>query len=441
MRVPLELGPRESVFVVFRASLGKAPAVVQVTRDGEVILASTAKPVQTQGAADNRNAINNFTMAGWVKPAADIALPGETNSGVFIHLPRNDAVFPAHGASAFSDPTHACAGISAGRNGVCVYEHSANYFAPLLAQSAPLTDWTHIAVVYRDGEPSLYLNGELAHRGLKSRFTVHSGFSVDPSGSGSFKGELGGLRDFDRSLTAAEVAELAKAKPPTGSGSTLPAIIVARGDHGSLEAEVTAVGAYALKLADGQTRSFQVDTLPAPVEISGPWDARFPTNMDVPERLTLDKLMSLTEHSNEAVRYFSGTVAYQRAFDLPADRLGAGKLLILDLGRVEAMAEVLLNGKNLGVCWKPPFIIDITSAAKPGMNSLEVRVTGTWRNRLIGDAKYPNGFPADAKVGEQPAFKPYLSASLKLRSDETPAPFGLIGPVQVRSTQRVSVSP
>ena len=93
------------------------------------------------------------------------------------------------------------------------------------------------------------------------------------------------------------------------------------------------------------------------------------------------------------------------------------------------------------MCWKPPFIIDITSAAKPGMNSLEVRVTGTWRNRLIGDAKYLNGFPAAAKAGERPAFKPYLSASLKLRSDETPAPFGLMGPVQVRSTQRVSLSP
>ena len=115
--------------------------------------------------------------------------------------------------------------------------------------------------------------------------------------------------------------------------------------------------------------------------------------MDVPERLTLDRLMSLTEHPSEAVKYFSGTAAYERAFDLPADRLAEGKRLLLDLGRVEAMAEVLLNGKNLGVLWKPPFIIDITGAAKPGENRLEVRVTGTWRNRLIGDAKYPNGFP------------------------------------------------
>ncbi len=317
-RVPLELGPRGSVFVVFRELLGRAPAVVQATRDGELILATAAKPLQMHPAKDNRTAVNNFTMAGWVKPAADIALPSETNSGVFIHLSRNDAVLPAHGASVFSDPTHACAGVSVGRNGICVYEHSADYFAPLLVHDAPLTNWTHFAVVYRDGQPSLYLNGELAHRGLKSRFTVHSGLSVDPSGSGAFRGEVGRMQDFDRPLAAAEVADLAKAKPPAHSGSPLPAIVLARGNRGHLEAEVSAAGDYRLRLSDGRTRSFQVEALPVPLEISGPWEVRFPANMDVPERLALNSLMSLTEHPNEAVRYFSGTAAYRRTFDLPA---------------------------------------------------------------------------------------------------------------------------
>jgi hypothetical protein len=442
MRVPIELGPRGSLFVLFREPVGKVPAVAQVTRDNDVILTTAAKGVESQAVTDTRNATNNFTMAGWVKPAVQIALPGETNSGVFIHLPRNDAIVPAHGASAFSDPTHACAGISVGLNGVCVYEHSGDYFAPLLAHSVPLTNWTHVAVVYQDGEPSLYLNGELAHRGLKSRFTVHSGLSVDPSGGGTFKGELRGLRDFAHPLSAAEVADLAKSRPPAGSGSPLPAIALARGNQGSLEAEVAAPGAYTLRLSDGRTPSFQVEALPAPLEISGPWEVRFPVNMDVPERLTLNNLMSLTEHPNEAIKYFSGTAAYQRTFDLPGDRLGKGKRLMLDLGRVEALAEVSLNGQSLGVLWKPPFIIDITDAAKSGMNSLEVRVTGTWRNRLIGDAKYPNGFSsAAATAGGRPQFKPYLGANLKLRPDETPAPFGLIGPVQIRNTQRVRLSP
>ena len=36
---------------------------------------------------------------------------------------------------------------------------------------------------------------------------------------------------------------------------------------------------------------------------------------------------------------------------------------------------------------------------------------------------------------------PYLGVDLKLNRDEAPAPFGLIGPVQLRSTQRISLSP
>jgi len=439
-RVPLELGPRGSLFVVFREPVGSTPAVTQVTRDGRVILSTAAKATEAASGTDTRNAVNNFTMAGWVKPAADITLPAETNSGVFLHVARNDAVFPSHGASAFSDLTHACAGISAGRNGVCVYEHSSDYFAPVLAHRAPLTNWTHIAVVYQDGAPSLYLDGTLAHKGLKSRFNVHSGLSVEPSGGGNFKGELSGLRDFGRPLGAAEVAELAKAKPT--AGSALSAIIVARAGKGSLEAEVPASGSYAVKFSNGQSRTFEVPPLPPPREISGPWELRFPAQMDLPERVRLDRLISLTEHTNEAIRYFSGTAAYERTFDLPADRLASGQRLLLDLGRVEALAEVNLNGKNLGVLWKPPFLLEVTDAARPGLNRLEVRVTGTWRNRLIGDAKSPDGFPsAGDRTGGPPQFKPFLGVKLNLRPDETPAPFGLLGPVQLRNTQRVSLSP
>jgi hypothetical protein len=440
MRVPLELGPRGSLFVVFREAVGKIPAVVRVTRDAEVILSTAAKPVESASASDNRNVVNNFTMAGWVKPAADIALPKETNTGVFLHLPRNDAVFPAHGEAAFSDPNHACAGISAGRNGVCVYEHSGNYFAPLLAHPAPLTNWTHVAVVYQEGIPNLYLNGAFAHQSVNSRFTVHSGLSVDPAGGGNFKGEVRGMRDFGRALAAAEVTELAKTKPP--AASPLPRIILTRGEHGSLEAEVCTSGGYSLKLSDGTTRSFQVSQLPPPLEIAGPWAVRFPANMDVPERVLLDNLISLTEYTNEAIRYFSGTAAYECTFDFPADRLADGKRLLLDLGGVASLAEVSLNGKGLGVLWKPPFILDVTDIAEPGHNTLDVRVTGTWRNRLIGDAKYPNGFPvAAANASGRPQFKPWLGVNVNLSPEETPPPFGLLGPVQLRSTQHVTLPP
>jgi hypothetical protein len=64
-----------------------------------------------------------------------------------------------------------------------------------------------------------------------------------------------------------------------------------------------------------------------------------------------------------------------------------GSRLFLDLGNLPHLAEVSLNGKNLGVVWTKPARVDITSAAKKGDNDLEIRVTNVWKNRLVGDAK------------------------------------------------------
>src|SRR6185503_14188582 len=123
-----------------------------------------------------------------------------------------------------------------------------------------------------------------------------------------------------------------------------------------------------------------------------------------PPTITLDSLQSWTDHADAGVRYFSGTAEYQTEFEVPADMVGSGKALWLDLGRVKNLAEVTLNGKPLGekgVMWKPPFAADVSSIAKPGKNRLSVRVTNLWVNRLIGDEQYPddcewNGKPIKA---------------------------------------------
>ena len=89
------------------------------------------------------------------------------------------------------------------------------------------------------------------------------------------------------------------------------------------------------------------------------------------------------------MKYFSGTATYEKTFEVTADQLGKGKELYLDLGRVAVIAEVKLNGKDLGILWKPPFRVSIGDVAKVGENRLEVRVTNLWPNRLIGDEKKP----------------------------------------------------
>ena len=52
-----------------------------------------------------------------------------------------------------------------------------------------------------------------------------------------------------------------------------------------------------------------------------------------------------------------------------------GASIILDLGDVKNIAEVIVNGKNMGVAWKKPFKVDITEAIKAGDNSIQIKVT------------------------------------------------------------------
>ena len=195
-RLPLRFGPHGSVFVVFREKAG-GDRIVSVSRDGQPVLETKPPAAPGSAAAGGDAPANNFTLALWVRPAADTTLFPEANKGVRgLAEPRNDALFPTHGSS-FGDSGHAGCGLAVGRNGVVVFEHGANYFAPVLAHAASLSEWTHVAVVYRDGQPELYLNGAMVRRGLKSDFTVHPGMG---GGGAPFRGELGPLSRFSRPL-------------------------------------------------------------------------------------------------------------------------------------------------------------------------------------------------------------------------------------------------
>ena len=134
----------------------------------------------------------------------------------------------------------------------------------------------------------------------------------------------------------------------------------------------------------------EIRDVPPPIEISGEWDLTFPPNWGAPEKVTFDKLMSWTESTNSGVKYFSGTATYTKEIDIPAADLGSGRGLWLDLGRVKNLAEVFVNGKSLGILWKPPFRVNLTGMAQPGKNKLEIKITNLWPNRLIGDEQLPD---------------------------------------------------
>jgi hypothetical protein len=415
VRLPLSFGPAGSVFVVFREKAApKSERIVSVAHHGEEIIGTTVKPTASDVTGEVvSDSPNNFTFAAWVKPGDDTTLVREANSGVVgMSDKRNDVFFPPHG-NGFGGDDHAGCGLAVGRNGVCVFEHSGGYFAPPLVHPASLTNWTHVAVVYRDGQPSLYLNGVLARTGLKSTHIVHSGAG---SGGAKFRGELGGIEQFSRSLSATEIAQLITTMRQPGDMANEHPLQLTRNAAGRITAQGGQADEYELKFADAHTRALTVSAAAAPVEISGPWEVSFAPGWGAPEKITFDHLTDWTKRAEDGIKFFSGTATYRKTFSVSA-QTPPGSALILDLGKVNDIAVVRVNGQNLGTLWQPPYRVDIAAAVKPGENTLEVQIVNTWNNRLAGDAALP--------VAER---RTSITAPT-VKKDSPLLPAGLLGPV------------
>jgi hypothetical protein len=133
--------------------------------------------------------------------------------------------------------------------------------------------------------------------------------------------------------------------------------------------------------------------------LAGPWQVSFPPNLGAPAQITLPELVSLHLHADDGVRHFSGTATYHQSFTTPKNANSNRQRYLLDLGQCEVIAEVVVNGRELGTLWSRPYRIDITDALRPGQNELLVRVTNLWPNRLIGDEQLPDEAPYTPGAG------------------------------------------
>ena len=157
--------------------------------------------------------------------------------------------------------------------------------------------------------------------------------------------------------------------------------------------------------------------------VTTPWTVTFQENRGAPaEAVTFDQLIDLSNAEDPAVKYFSGEATYKTTIDVPA--IEEGSKLTLDLGNVGVMAEVTVNGNNLGLYWKKPFVIDVTDAISTGSNEIEVKVTNLWINRLIGDSR-PD-MTEKVTWSQYPMYRPTSQMS----------PSGLMGPVRLISKNR-----
>jgi hypothetical protein len=159
-------------------------------------------------------------------------------------------------------------------------------------------------------------------------------------------------------------------------------------------------------------------------ELSGPWEVSFDPKWGGPEKVTFVSLGDWSKRAESGIKYYSGTAVYRKTFDLPealAAQVGQGGKLYLDLGTIRNLAQVRLNGRDLGVVWCAPWRVEISSAVKPRDNQVEVAVVNLWPNRLIGDKALPS-----AQRLTWTTWNPFTKDTPLLES-------GLLGPVTIRA--------
>jgi len=153
-------------------------------------------------------------------------------------------------------------------------------------------------------------------------------------------------------------------------------------------------------------------------EIKNPWTVNFDTNWGGPESVVFNKLTDWSTSNNSGIKYYSGTAKYQTSIDLTAQQTDGRTFL--DLGNVQVIAKVKINGNDLGTVWKSPYQVETTGILKTGSNTIEVEVANLWINRLIGDELLH-----ECEKFTWTTYRPY-------KKTDKLYPSGLIGPVTIK---------
>lgn len=157
--------------------------------------------------------------------------------------------------------------------------------------------------------------------------------------------------------------------------------------------------------------------------LSGAWNVAFDPTWGGPGSIVFPELQSWTQNSEDGVKYYSGKATYHKIFDFPEKSKNKEQKLFIDLGDVKNVAQVRLNGKDLGVLWCYPWRLEITDFVKSKDNQLEIDVINLWTNRVVGDLNLPK---------EERFTKTHDKFRFDMTTGETPLlDSGLLGPVRI----------
>ena len=183
--------------------------------------------------------------------------------------------------------------------------------------------------------------------------------------------------------------------------NNLPKPLFSLDDANNLQMQVYENGSYSALVNGSKKWHVTVNDIPNPIEIKGNWQIDFREEDNYKATIKTDTLFDWTTHDTEQIKHYSGTAVYKIAFKIEKGLLKYNRQFELNLGEVNVIAKVILNGKEIGVSWIAPYSLNVTSALKEGENTLEIQLTNQWTNRLIGDEKLPNQTGYDVRRGNQ----------------------------------------
>jgi hypothetical protein len=227
-------------------------------------------------------------------------------------------------------------------------------------------------------------------------------------------------------------------------------------EDGGLRISAGAETGLEVEFASGKKVPVELKT-DGPQPVQGPWSVELVSPVQETRTITLPEPVSLSKSEDPDVRYFSGTATYRTTVGF--EKAGNAPV-VLDLGDVRDMVRVSVNGKDFRVLWHPPFRVDIGSALRPGKNKIELAVTNTWHNRLVGDEQHPPDFEwgEDRGVDKGRAMKAFPDWFVKSqdrpekgrkgfvtwfyhRADTPLLPSGLLGPITLQTQASRTISP
>ncbi|HVM62456.1 MAG TPA: glycosyl hydrolase [Verrucomicrobiae bacterium] len=158
------------------------------------------------------------------------------------------------------------------------------------------------------------------------------------------------------------------------------------------------------------------------LDINGPWRVEF-RHIDGRKSFERD-FPTLTDWTQiDDLRHFAGTAIYRGQFRLA--RTPAGDVF-LDLGQVDDVASVIVDGKPAGIVFEEPFRVEVTGLVHTGENDVEIRVANRTENAIapvVAAWKGPGKWPGYFFVNR--AYKTYDAAGADVHRS------GLLGPVRL----------